>query len=142
MRLLPQRSGLRICGHRGHPSVRAALIRYAAWLRSAVEFPVRVPVYLLPSEQVRTATGELVSASIFLPWNRRLEPYIRIATGDFTELRRARGRDNALAAYLSSLSHEVVHYRQWIETGRSWEKGVVAKARRLVDAYARTVAHP
>jgi hypothetical protein len=97
---------------------------------------------LLPSEQVRTAEGELVSASIFLPWNRHLEPYIRIATGDFTELRGTRGRDNALAAYLCSLSHEVVHYRQWIETGRSWEKGVVAKARRLVDAYACTVAHP
>jgi hypothetical protein len=142
MRRRSQRTGLRIRGHRGHPSVRAALIRYADWLRSAVDFPVRVPVYLLPSEHVRTAGGELVSASIFLPWNRRLEPYIRIATGDFAQLRRARGRDSALAAYLSSLSHEVVHYRQWIETGRAWEKGVIAKAQRLVDAYARTVAHP
>src|SRR5262245_24783566 len=97
MRLRSHRSGLRICGHRGHPSVRTALIRYAPWLRSAVDFPVRVPVYLLPSELVRTAGGELASASIFLPRDRQLEPYIRIATGDFTELRRTRRRGNALA---------------------------------------------
>ena len=133
---------MRICGHRGHPSVRASLIRYASWLRTVVEFPVRVPVYLLPDDQVRTADGQLVSASIFLPWERQLEPYIRIATGDFPRLRRACGRDDALGAYLCSLSHEVMHYRQWIETGKAWERGVVAKARRLVDAYARTVNRP
>jgi len=133
---------MRICGYRGHPSVRAALIRYASWLRAEIEFPVRVPVYLLPGDQVRTADGRLVSASIFLPWDRQLEPYIRIATGDFATLRRAYGRDGALAAYLCSLSHEVVHYRQWVETGAAWERGVAVKARRLVDAYARTVDRP
>jgi hypothetical protein len=86
--------------------------------------------------------GRLVSASIFLPWSRRVEPYIKVATGDYDELRRASGRDNALAAFLCSLSHEVVHYRQWIETGRSWEQGVITKATRLVERYARTVDHP
>ena len=142
MRRRTRRSGLRICGYRGHPAVRAALLRYASWLRSQLEFPVRVPVYLLAGKSVRTVDGRLGSASIFLPWNRKVEPYIRIATGDFQELRRAHGRDNALAAYLSSLSHEIVHYRQWVETGRSWEEGVVTKAKRLVDRYARTVDHP
>jgi hypothetical protein len=86
--------------------------------------------------------GELVSPSIFLPWNRRVEPYIRVARGDYDELRRGRGRDNALAAYLHSLSHEIVHYRQWIETGDASERGVVSRARRLVESYARTVDHP
>jgi len=103
---------------------------------------VRVPVYLLSGKSVRTSEGQLVSASIFLPWNRKLEPYIRIATGEFQALRRARGRDNALAAHLHSLSHEIVHYRQWVETGRAWEQGVVTKAKGLVERYARTVDHP
>jgi hypothetical protein len=35
-----------------------------------------------------------------------------------------------------------MHYRQWIETGRSWEQGVIIKAKRLVDRYAQTVDHP
>src|SRR5438128_10011147 len=134
------RSGLRIRGHRGHPAVRAAFLRYASWLRAEVEFPVRVPVYLLPGRRVRTVDGQFASASIFLPWSRRVD--IRVATGDYDELRRARGRDNALAAYLSSLSHEVVHYRQWVETGRSWEQGVITRAKRLVESYAQTVDHP
>ena len=122
--------------------MRAALIRYARWLRLQFEFPLRVPVYLRPSATVRTMHGEDCAAAIFLPWDRTVEPYIRIATGDFAQLRRERGRDHALAAYLSSLSHEVLHYRQWIETGDSWEHGVVVRARGLVKQYAKTVDHP
>lgn len=139
---MPKRSGLRIRGHRGHPHVRAALVRYARWLRLQFDFPVHVPVYLLPGQVVRTMHGEECSASIFLPWSRRQEPYIRIATGDYPQLHRERGRHNALAAYLVSLSHEVLHYRQWIETGRSSERGVAVKASGLVKRYAESVAFP
>ena len=137
-----KRTGLRIRGARGHPHVKQALIRYARWLRTQLEFPIRVPAYLLPGEHVRTMHGDLASASIFLPWDREVEPYIRIATGDSPRLRRERGRDDALAAYLCSLSHEVVHYRQWIETGDSWERGVAVRASKMVDRYAETVDHP
>ncbi len=137
-----RRSGLRIRGHRGHPEVRGAVIRYARWLRREFEFPMRVPVYLLPGPVVHTMHGKRCSASIFLPWNRAIEPYIRVATGDFPDLRRRRGRDNALAAFLGSLSHEVLHYRQWVETGNAWERGVAARASRLVHRYAETVDHP
>jgi len=122
--------------------VRAAFHRYASWLREQFEFPIRVPVYLLSGRRVRTSDGRLCTASIFLPWNRSVEPYIRVATGDYDELRRAKGRDNALAAYLHSLSHEIVHYRQWVHSGDVSEQGVVAKAKRLVESYARTVDHP
>jgi hypothetical protein len=137
-----RRTGLRVRGHRGNPAVRAALCRYARWLRTQCEFPIRVPVYLLPTERVTTMHGERGSASIFLPWKRTVEPYIRIATGDYRRIARSWGRDNALASYLSSLSHEVLHYKQWIETGRSWERGVPAKALKIVERYAQTVDHP
>ncbi len=92
------RTGLRIRGARGHPRVRAAIIRFARWLRREYEFPIRVPVYLFPSERIVTIHGEIVCASFFAPWNRRVEPYIRIATGDYAQLRNERGRDDALAA--------------------------------------------
>jgi hypothetical protein len=61
--------------------VREAFIRYARWLRRELEFPIRVPVYLLPTGHVLALDGREVSASIFLPWDRSVEPYIRIATG-------------------------------------------------------------
>src|SRR2546421_6253232 len=80
------RTGLRIHGERGDPSVRDALIRYARWLRSNYSFPVRVPVYLKPGEQFMTAEGEIAVSSFFAPFDRGEEPYIRIATGDFSSL--------------------------------------------------------
>lgn len=136
------RTGLRIRGGRGNPIVCRALVRYAVWLRRLFEFPIRVPVYLCPEKQLVTMHGDLVSAAFFAPWDRRVEPYIRIATGDYPELRRERGRDNALAAYLCSLSHEVIHYRQWVEAGEIWEQGVTRRASSLVDRYAQTTGRP
>lgn len=103
---------------------------------------MHVPVYLSSSYTVRTIHGEECSASIFLPWSRRQEPFIRIATGDYPQLRRQWGRNDVLAAYLVSLSHEVIHYQQWIATGDSSERGVAAKARGLVQRYAKVVPEP
>jgi hypothetical protein len=97
---------------------------------------------LSSSYTVRTIHGEECSASIFLPWSRRQEPFIRIATGDYPQLRRQWGRNDVLAAYLVSLSHEVIHYQQWIATGDSSERGVAAKARGLVQRYAKVVPEP
>lgn len=65
----PIRRGLRICGKRGEPEVRDALIRYAHWLRTKYEFPMRVPVYLLSGKGVMTSEGHLSTASFFAPTN-------------------------------------------------------------------------
>lgn len=142
MRTESTRTGIRIKGSRGHPVVRAAFIRFARWLRTQHSFPVRVPVYLFPSECIITMHGDRVTASFFAPWQRNVEPFIRVATGDYLALRRQVGRDNALAAFLTSFSHEVVHYQQWIATGGISERGVVRRAGHIVDAYSKTVDHP
>lgn len=136
------RTGLRICGARGHPVVRRALIRYARWLRVEYEFPIRVPAYLSPKELVTTIHGDTAAASFFAPYDRTVEPFIRIATGDYPSLMRKEGRDNALAEFIVSMSHEVVHYRQWVETGDIWERGVERKADTMLDRYALTVDRP
>jgi hypothetical protein len=122
--------------------VAAALIRFAKWLRANFEFPMRVPVYLHPTPTITTIHGDVASASFFAPFDRNVEPYIRIATGDYRELKRDRGRDNALASYIISLSHEIAHYRQWLATGDTWERGVVRQAVAMLRAYEKTVDHP
>jgi len=142
MRANPIRSGIRIRGARGNPHVCAALIRFARWLRREYEFPIRVPVYLFPSEQIVTMHGHRVSASFFAPCDRRDEPFIRIATGDYPQLRAQVGRDNALGGFLQSLAHELVHYQQWVATGETSERGVIRQARRIVGRYAQTTDHP
>ena len=129
-------------GQRGHPEVRQALNRYARWLRKTYVFPIRVPVYLFPSRTIITQDGNRVTASFFAPFDRDVEPSIRIATGDYPEIKRSSGRDNALAAYIMSLSHEIVHYYQWLERGNVSERGVVAKARSMLRTYASEVQRP
>lgn len=136
------RKGIRIRGHRGNAEVRQALIRFARWLRDNYDFPIRVPVYLFPSSHILTQDGEAVSASFFAPFDPLVEPYIRIATGDYWTLKRKYGRNNALAAFIVSLSHEVVHYLQWAETGTVWEAGVANKALSMLHRYQNSVARP
>ena len=136
------RRGLRIVGDRGNAEVRGAIIRFARWLRSQYDFPMRVPVYLRPEPILVKMDGEKCSASFFAPWNRKVEPYIRIATGDYPQSKRRRGRDNALAGYLVSLAHEVIHYQQWIKANRVSERGVARAAHRIVERYSLVVARP
>lgn len=136
------RKGLRIIGSRGNPEVAGALVRYARWLRQRYEFPVRVPAYLSHLSRIVTIEGEIVSASFVYPFDEREYPHIRIATGDYPELLTESGRNNALAAYLCSLSHELVHYWQWLETGAITERGVAVRAANMVRKYALDVDAP
>ena len=129
-------------GRRGHPEVRRALIQYARWLRKVCVFPIRVPVYLFPSRTIVTQDGVHVTASFFAPFDRNVEPLIRIATGDYPELKQLRGKNDALAAFIMSLSHEVVHYNQWLETGTTSERGAIVKARSMLRRYASEVNRP
>ena len=103
---------------------------------------MRVPVYLFPHKYIITREGQRASASFFAPFDRDEEPFIRIATGDYGELTGKRGRDNALAAFLLSLNHELTHYWQWIETGRTWEAGIAKKALAMLHRYECAVRRP
>ena len=118
------------------------MIRFARWLRKHYEFPIRVPVYLHAALQLTTRDGESGSAAFFAPWDRHVEPYIRVATGDYPSLKKTLGRDDALAAIICSVAHEVVHYQQWIATGDIWENGVGRKAVAMLRRYAKTRARP
>ena len=106
------------------------------------EFPIRVSVYLSTRERITTIHGTKVVASFFAPWNRNEEPYIRISTGDYQSLKKEIGRDNSLAEFINCMSHEIVHYQQWIETGDVWERGVARKAVGMLRRYEMTVDHP
>ena len=136
------RKGLRVRGQRCDPEVRKAVIRFATWLRREYGFPVRVPVYLSPRLTIKTITGAIVTASFFAPWDKCVEPFIRIATGDYHALKRERGRDNALASILCSLCHEVIHYNQWLSNKALKEDGIERKARRILRRYAESTPHP
>ena len=109
------RSGLRLRFDRdAQPEVRRGCLAFAKWLREYYAFPVRVPVYGKAAERVRAVDGEMVYGTCFCPERLDVEPYIKVATGTYAELCRSDGKDNALAAILYTLAHELTHYFQWL----------------------------
>jgi hypothetical protein len=136
------RKGLRIKGHRGHPEVSAALRRFAKWLRQEYDFPIRVPVYLDSHRRHVTIEGEEVTASFFAPDDPNVEPYIRIATGDYEDLVAEWGKNDALASYICSLAHEIIHYHQWLSDGSTSEEGIEEEAEAIMRRYANAVDVP
>ncbi|MCK1985657.1 MULTISPECIES: hypothetical protein [Peribacillus] len=131
------RSGLRVrCEKDVNPSVRRTCLSFAVWLRTYMEFPVRVVVYLKTDYQLKTRdTRELASATFFAPYDKTVEPYIRIATGDYEELVSERGKNDALWAILRSMAHEIIHYQQWLEDKEMDEKEAENGSEELLDSY-------
>lgn len=141
------RHGLRLrCQPGVDPQVARACKEFAAWLRQEYHFPLRVVVYIKAAKQIKAMDGELVSATILLPYDRQLEPFARVSTGDYPDMAEGRGTDNALAAILRSIAHELTHYFQWINdlplTDIGMERQAKAYADYIVDEYAQTRAHP
>jgi hypothetical protein len=99
-------------------------------------------VYLLPGDTFRTVDGEEVVASFFAPWDRKSEPYIRLATGDYPFLKAAHGRDDALASILASFARQVVRYQHWVETGNLSARGIGRRASSIMRKYESSTDHP
>lgn len=130
-----RRRGLRLKFRNVDPEVKSAIKNYAVWLRGRFQFPMRVPAYVSGRRQVMTFDGERVSASFFAPYDRDVEPFIRLATGDYPELIAEFGEFSVKAMILCSLTHEVLHYEQWCRDGTTSERGVVVRARNIVQRY-------
>ena len=141
------RHGLRLCCEQGlDPEVARACKEFAVWLRGEYHFPVRIVIYIKAAKQIKAWDGELVSATILLPYDYQQEPFAKISTGDFTDMAQRIGKDNALAAILRSIAHELTHYFQWINdlslTERGEERQALAYADYILDEYAQTRVYP
>lgn len=144
---LKVRSGLRLkCDKDVDPEVKRACREFCKWLRKEYYFPIRVPIYVKSLKRIKAKDGELVTATFCGPYNKLLEPYIRISAGDYKELLESREKDYALAAYLHSIAHELTHYFQWVNNLSLTEMGEERQAnqysRFIVDEYAETREHP
>ena len=126
--------------------VRRACKEYVFWLRTQNDFPMRVPIYFKASKQVITSTGEKGSALFFGPYDKSIEPYIKVSVGDYQESLERVGKDNALAGILHSITHELSHYYQWIKDYdidiEKSERQAKYYATVIVEDYAETREHP
>jgi hypothetical protein len=134
------RTGLRLRSEAGvHPEVRSVCIKFCKWLRTQIDFPVRVVIYLKKDYQIMNRTTKQMATATFLaPYEKDVEPYIRIATGDYDELIIERGKADALYAMLDTIAHEIIHYQQWLEE-RKMSEEEAEEGYKMVDMYAETI---
>lgn len=142
MELIYPRDGLRIRSINGvDPEVRKACLEFVKWLRKRMDFPIRVVIYLKKDYRIKNKfTKEIATATFFAPYTHEEEPYTRVATGDYAELRNEIGKDNALASILLSIAHEIIHYKQWLVDPMCnfSEEEADSEADNLIDEYDET----
>ena len=102
------------------PSVKKMIKKeiklYLIWLRKNYNFPLDLKILISPDEFIVTMISrEKVSATFFAPFDKKETGIIKVATGDFNELLKEKGKINALNMTLNSISHELQHYYQWVE---------------------------
>ncbi|ATW27220.1 HEAT repeat domain-containing protein [Candidatus Formimonas warabiya] len=118
--------------------VRRGSINFVKWIRGNMEFPIQLTIFLTNNYQITTKqTKELVSAVFWGPYSLEEKPYIKVATGDFEDLVCQMGKYSAIAATLNSITHELIHYQQWLINPRfkNGEREAKKKAREIVISY-------
>ena len=124
------------------PEVRRACKDFAKWVRQEYYFPVRIPVYVKSAVRIKAKDGDRVCGTFWRPDDYNEEPYARIATGDYPQLREKRGTYNALAEILLSMAHELTHYFQWINelplTPIGEERQATRYSYYILDEYSKT----
>ena len=116
------------------PEIRQGCLDFARWIRQQYAFPVRVPIYIKAVARIRAMDGELVYGTCFCPERLEVEPYIRIAAGEASEISQAE-KDEMLAAVIHTMAHELTHYFQWINQLELTPLG----AERQANRYAREI---
>ena len=128
-----RRTGLRMRYENNvSPEIKNLFKEMASWIRQRFFFPVRVPVYIKSKRRIKSKDGDLCVSTSLWPYDYAEEPYIRIATGDYEELVKERGKLQANIAILLPLLHELTHYFQWINS----EKLTLIGEERQASRYA------
>lgn len=140
---MARRKGLRINASRVDKDIGDAFKLFAGWLRRRYEFPVRIPVYLSPKKEIKNRSGEICVSTFFAPFENEVEPYIRIATGDYIEMCQENGKTDALFSLLHSLALGVLNYRKWIEDNEHFDDYEAEEdAEILLKEYIGEVGNP
>lgn len=131
--------GLRVRYEKGvQVEVRNACIEFIRWIRKKMSFPIRVTIYIKSDYLVKTRISkELVPAVFWYTNSLEDEPHIRVATGDYIESLEKHGYYNTIASIFDSISHELIHYNQWLDNPvfKNGEREANKRAKEIVTEY-------
>lgn len=116
--------------------IKLACKEFAKWLKINITFNTLIKVHISKEYQVITRRKERVSGIFGTPSYKNKYPYIKVATGDFQELKEENGKYNALMSTLNTFAHEIIHYKQWIENRPFREKEAKKESTKLVESFS------
>lgn len=111
--------------------------KFIDWVDSTMCFPKSVKIVVTGSKFVyNSITVEKVQGTFFGPYRESvLPPRIRIATGDFFEPVEICGIDKAKLYLFELISHEIVHFTQWLNDVPYDETEAERKGSEMADQY-------
>lgn len=83
--------------------VREFCKKFAKWLRKEFFFPIRIVIYIKEDYRIRARDGEYVVGTFLWLTIYGTEPYIRIAAGDYQELKESRGEERQATKYARNI---------------------------------------
>ena len=117
--------------------LKRKIMAFCRWMRRNYVFPIKLKIFISDAPYiVNSITGEKVSASIFLPYDKS-SPLARVSTGDYRKDIEEIDQFSADCNVLASIAHEVTHYYQWLrdDTSEPDERQAQRKAVRIVYQY-------
>lgn len=117
--------------------LKRKIMAFCRWMRRNYVFPIKLKIFISDAPYiVNSITGEKVSASIFLPYDKS-SPLARVSTGDYRKDIEEIDQFSADCNVLASIAHEVTHYFQWLrdDTAEPDERQAQRKAVRIVYQY-------
>ena len=107
---------------------------------------MRIPIYFKNVPYIKAKDGDHVSAIFFGPYERYIEPFISISLGKFADDVNIYGYKNCIIGIFNSITHELTHYFQWINSLELTEEAEESQAERysrmIVYDYAEVKEHP
>lgn len=92
------------------------ITNYIDWLSKNYDFPLPVDINITGAKFVyNSITVEKVLGTFYAPFDKEERSRIKISTGDFAQLMKLYGKEDAIFYILETISHEIQHYYQWVD---------------------------
>lgn len=128
------RCGLRIrCLDGIELQLREIVIEFGKWIRTELDFPVTVTVYLRSKYISKINNKETFLSAFYVPDSRGYNPYIRVDVENHKD--NLNNINEFRKSILVSIAHEIIHYMQWLEELDFCEEDAENKSEQLVEKF-------
>lgn len=95
------------------PLLAQKILAFLEWFEQEYEMPEKLNMTITGARHIINIEGQKVLGTCYCPNDRSKSMSIKIATGDFFEMLKKEGKENAIYRIFHSILHELQHYYQF-----------------------------